>query len=116
ETAPANAPSILFRQIPHEDAAEFDALMQSHGVNTDDTRAYRRAPFILGRVISLKGEALDESRVSRDERWVVRGETAMTVLAARPPEAVIRSGEWWPEDYSGPLLVSVEEGAARGLG
>src|SRR5262249_33755071 len=67
-------------------------------------------------VISLKGEPLDENKVSPEERWVTRGEVGMTFLAERPPEAILRSGKWWPADYSGPLLVSVEEGAARGLG
>ena len=116
DTAPANAPSIIFRQIPHQDVAEFDALMTQHGVDITNIKAYRRAPFILGRVISLKGAPLDEDRVSPEERWVTRGEVGMTFLPERPPEAIIRSGKWWPADYSGPLLVSVEEGAARGLG
>lgn len=115
DTAPANAPSVIFRQIPHEDVAEFDAMMARFDVDRTDSKSYQRAPFILGRVISLKGEPLDEDDVSPEERWVVRGETAMTVLDRRPPEVNVRQGKWWPEDYSGPLLVSVEEGAASGL-
>lgn len=115
DTAPANAPSVIFRQVPHEAAAEFDAMMQAHGVDIADADAFRRAPFILGRVVSLKGEELDEEKVSQEERWVVRGETAMTILGPRPPEADIISGRWWKPDYSGPPLVSVEEGAARGM-
>ncbi len=116
DTAPANAPSIIFRQIPHDDVAEFDALMRARGIDVQDVDSYRRAPFILGRVVALKGERLDEDKVAPEERWVVRGETGMTFLGPRPPEVTIRSGEWWPADYAGPLLVSVEEGAARGLG
>src|SRR5690606_33161705 len=116
DTAPANAPSIIFRQIPHGDVGSFDALMRAEGVDVDDADSYRRAPFILGRVIALKGEPLNEATVSPEERWVVRGETGMTFLGERPAEVVIRSGEWWPPDYRGPQLVSVEEGAARGLG
>lgn len=116
ETAPAQAPSVIFRQVPHEDAAEFDAMMKSHGVDTTDVKSYRRAPFILGRVITLKGEPLDEDKVAPEERWVTRSEIGMTFLSRKPPEAVIRAGKWWDETYSGALLVSVEEGAARGLG
>jgi putative ABC transport system permease protein len=116
DTAPANAPSVIFRQIPHEDIAEFDALMGKFGVDLSDSKSYQRAPFILGRVIALKGEPLDEDKVPPEERWVVRGETSMTVLGKPPPEVVVKQGKWWPEDYSGPLLVSVEEGAAHGLG
>jgi putative ABC transport system permease protein len=116
DTAPANAPSVIFRQIPHADAAGFDSLVQSHGVDITDVKAYRRAPFILGRVIAIKGEPLDEDKVAPEERWVTRSEVGMTFLPRKPPEAIIRAGEWWDEDYSGPLLVSVEEGAASGLG
>ncbi len=117
DTAPANAPAVIFRQIPGgEEAEAFDALMAQQGVAVNDLDEYRRAPFILGRVISLKGVPLREEDVSPEERWVVRGETGMTVVAGEPPESDLRSGTWWPADYSGPLLVSVEEGAAKGLG
>ncbi|HVY87682.1 MAG TPA: FtsX-like permease family protein, partial [Hyphomonadaceae bacterium] len=116
DTAPANAPSVIFRQIPQDAAPDFDKLIAGHGVDITDSKAYRRAPFLLGRVISTKGAPLDEDKVPPDAKWVTRGEAAMTFLAAKPPEAVIRSGQWWPENYTGPLLVSVEESAAKGLG
>jgi putative ABC transport system permease protein len=90
-------------------------MMGRFGVDLSDSKSYQRAPFILGRVISLKGDTLDEEDVTPEERWVVRGETAMTVLGKLPPNVDVRQGRWWPEDYSGPLLVSVEEGAASGL-
>ena len=82
----------------------------------EDVKAYRRAPVLLGRVITIRGEKLDESSVPPEERWVTRGETPMTFMRAKPPEALLRSGEWWPENYEGPMLVSVEEDAASGLG
>jgi putative ABC transport system permease protein len=115
DTAPANAPAVIFRQVPHDAAPEFDAVMKAGGVKTEDGDAYRRAPFILGRVIKINGTEIDEDSVAPEERWVVRGETSMTFLANKPPEANIRSGKWWKPDYTGPALVSVEEGAARGL-
>lgn len=116
DTAPANAPSVIFRQIPHAEIDAFDALMKEQGVAIDDPKAYRRAPVLLGRVITIKGSKLDEATVPRDERWVTRGETPMTFMHEKPPEALLRAGEWWPADYAGPLLVSVEDGAATGLG
>jgi putative ABC transport system permease protein len=97
DTAPANAPSVIFRQIPFEAGEDFDKLMATFGVRTDDSKQYQRAPFILGRVITLKGEELDEDEVPPEERWVTRGETAMTVLGKRPPEVNVREGKWWPE-------------------
>lgn len=115
ETAPANAPSIIFRQIPHAAVDDFDALMKSNGIDITDVKAFRRAPILIGRVIAIRGEKLDESKVPPERRWVTRGETPMTFMADKPPEAEIRDGEWWPPDYSGPFLVSVEQGVASGL-
>lgn len=115
-TAPANAPSMVFSQIPFDKVAAFDAVMQANGVNTDDPDAFRQAPFVLARVTELKGKPLVEDDVAESERWVVRGETSLTYLAGKPPETVLVEGDWWPADYAGPLLVSVEVDAAKGLG
>ncbi|MBU3922251.1 MAG: ABC transporter permease, partial [Alphaproteobacteria bacterium] len=115
-TAPANAPSMVFSQIPFDKVAAFDAVMQANGVKTDDPDAFRQAPFVLARVTELKGKPLVEEDVAEAERWVVRGETSLTYLAGKPPETVLVAGDWWPADYAGALLVSVEVDAAKGLG
>jgi len=116
DTTPTEAPSIIFRQIPAKDAPAFDAMMKQYGVATANQMAYRRAPVLIGRVTALNGEKLDEQKVAADERWVTRTETPMTLLAERPIEAALVAGNWWPADYAGPPLVSVEEGAAQGIG
>ncbi|MEM7768236.1 MAG: ABC transporter permease, partial [Pseudomonadota bacterium] len=116
ETAPSDAPSLVFSQIPADEVAAFDAALDDEGVDTSDADAFRRAPFLLVRVTALKGEPLDVETVAEAERWVVRGETSVTFLAAQPPEAELVAGAWWPADYAGPLLVSVEADAAEGIG
>lgn len=116
DTAPANAPSVIFRQIPQDQVAGFDALMKEHGIDISDGRAYRRAPVLIARVTTLKGKELDvESLPPERKRWL-SSEMPTTYLPAKPPEAIIKQGAWWPEDYSGPLLVSVEERTASDLG
>ncbi|MAP95842.1 MAG: oxidoreductase [Ponticaulis sp.] len=116
ETAPANAPSLVFTQIPFDDTDAFDTYMSDFGVDTSDPEQFRRAPFLFIRVTSIKGVPVAEAKVSEAERWVVRGETSVTYLGPEPDDGEIVEGNWWPEDYSGPLLVSVEQGAATGLG
>lgn len=116
ETAPQNAPSLVFTQIPDADTERFDALLRDEGVAVDTPEAYRRAPLILARVTALKGRPLVDEEVAESERWVVDGEIGLTYLDAQPPEAVLTEGAWWPNAYAGPLLVSVEDEAARGLG
>ncbi len=51
------------------------------------------------------------------EHWALRGDRGVTYAAAPPPGTVVTEGEWWPEDYAGPPLMSfsAEEGAEMGL-
>lgn len=116
ETARANLPSLFFSEIPNKDADRFDEVLAAQGVDIEDPDRYRRGPVIIGRVITLKGEPLNIENVDEDERWVVNGESFMPYLGPQPPEADIVEGAWWPEDYQGPLLVSIEADAARGMG
>lgn len=116
QTAPQEAPSLVFSQIPDAETDLFDATLRAHGVAINDPEAYRRAPFMLGRVIELDGAPIDRDEVAPSERWVVDGEVALTYVAGQPPEASLTAGDWWPADYDGPLLASVEADAAKGLG
>lgn len=116
ETARANLPSLFFSQIPNKDIEKFDQILTSQGVDIKDPDAFRRTPLVIGRVITLKGEPLNEDTVDPDERWVVNGEIGMPYIGEKPPEADLVEGEWWPADYTGSLLVSIEADAARGLG
>lgn len=116
ETAPANAPSLIFTQIPHDKTEAFDDRIARFGIDSTDASSFRRAPFLFVRVTEIKGVPVDEAPVSESERWVVRGETSVTFLGPQPEEDRLIEGQWWSPDYDGPLLVSVEQGAAGGLG
>jgi putative ABC transport system permease protein len=115
ETAPANAPSAIFSQIPNDGIETFDDIIAAEGIDLDDPDIFRRAPFLLARVTEIKDAPVNVENIAESERWVVRGETSLTYLAKKPPEAELTAGEWWSEDYDGPLLVSVEADAAKGL-
>ena len=116
DTAPSQLPSIAFNMIPGDRVDEFDAVAARAGVRVDDPAAYLRAPFLLGRVTRLKGEALDRDQVAQSEQWVIDGETRITVVDALPANSQIVDGQWWASDYAGPPLVSIEADAAQGLG
>jgi putative ABC transport system permease protein len=116
DTAPAEAPSIIFRQIPASEVDAFDTLMREQGIDTGNQLTYRRAPVLIGRVITHNGRPVDESSIPVEQRWITRSEVPMTLLAQKPVEQLVLSGAWWPEDYDGPPQVSVEEEAAAGLG
>ena len=115
ETAPSNAPSLVFSQIPNEGIDVFKALVTENKIDISDPEAFRSAPFLQGRVISLNNEPINKENVARSERWVVQGETSLTYLDKQPSQIELAEGEWWSENYSGDLLVSVEVDVAKGL-
>ena len=74
------------------------------------------AAMLRGRILSLKGIAAADFNPPPEAAWVMRGDRGLT-YAARPPEGgEIVDGAWWPEDYSGPPLVSFSAEEAQELG
>ena len=48
--------------------------------------------------------------------WALSGDRGVTVAATPPAGTVITAGDWWPEDYAGPPLVSFAAEVGRGDG
>ncbi|MBY0432187.1 MAG: ABC transporter permease, partial [Rhodospirillales bacterium] len=59
---------------------------------------------------------VEEVRIDPEAEWAVRGDRGLTTAAEPPTDARIVAGEWWPADYSGPPLVSLDVDIAKGLG
>ena len=72
--------------------------------------------MMRGRIVSLAGVPVDKVRASEDVAWVLEGDRGITFAATLPEGAKLDRGEWWPADYAGPPLVSVERDIAKGLG
>ena len=74
------------------------------------------APMLRGQILSVKGVPSAEVKPHPDAAWVLRGDRGLTYAKTMLPGASLVEGEWWPEDYAGPLLVSFDADEARGLG
>ena len=122
-----NMRSVISDQLPQDSPAFFFVDIQNAQLDPflKEARAGQgvgeiaTAPMLRGVITALDGVPSAEAREQIDPgaRWVLSGDRGVS-YAARPPEgAVITSGEWWAEDYSGPPLVSfsAEEGAEMGL-
>jgi putative ABC transport system permease protein len=48
--------------------------------------------------------------------WVLEGDRGITYAAAPPANSRVIRGEWWPDGYRGPPLVSMTREIADGLG
>ena len=111
EQAPRTAPSLIFTEIPAARAAEFDReLTAVLGPLTPDR--YRRAPFFTGRIVAVRGSAVNPADVPEERRWAFDADLQMSAIGPEPPDANMTEGRWWPANYAGPPQVILDEGFA----
>jgi len=110
---PEKAPSFFLVDIQQDQVEAFDKTVLSvEGANSLD-----RVPSLRGQIKLLNGERADPDKVHPDARWALRGDRGVSYSRLPPGGgSTIVEGEWWPEDYQGPALVSFERELAVGLG
>ena len=111
-TLPERAPAIYFIDIQPDQVAPFDALVRA----TPGVGALRRIPMLRGRIVSVNGIPPEQLEIPPEIAWVFRGDRGLTWSREAPPNAEITLGEWWPPDYAGPPLLSLDAQVARALG
>ncbi|MBI3434014.1 MAG: ABC transporter permease [Proteobacteria bacterium] len=109
---PAKSPSFFFLDIQSADAARFDALMRQQAPGA----TLERAAMLRGRIVSARGVRAQDIAAPPNARWVLQGDRGMTYASEVPAGSRVAEGSWWPPDYEGPPLVSMEKVIAEGLG
>ncbi|MEO0999313.1 MAG: FtsX-like permease family protein [Pseudomonadota bacterium] len=107
---PANAPAYFFVDIQNDQLDPFLARASADpGVDGIET-----APMLRGIITKINDRPAQEVAPGH---WVLSGDRGVTYAATQPEEAILTRGEWWPEDYTGPPLVSFadEEAVEMGL-
>ncbi|GGF30642.1 glycosyl transferase family 1 [Aliidongia dinghuensis] len=111
ERLPAAAPSTFFIDIQPDEVPGFtDLARQAPGI-TD----LERVPNLRARIVKLNGVPVDQAPVEPSALWAVRGERGLTYAATLPAGSRVVNGAWWPADYQGPPLVSLDANLAEGL-
>jgi putative ABC transport system permease protein len=112
ERLPGSVPAFFFIDIQDDQAADLDATVRAvSGVND-----LKRMPALRGRIVEIAGVPVETARVAPEAAWAVNGDRALTYAAAPPEDAKITAGAWWPADYRGEPLVSLDAGLAAGFG
>jgi putative ABC transport system permease protein len=111
-SAPAKAPRFFAIDLQPDDAATFGSAVRS--VAPDARIEF--TPSLRGAVVALNGRRVAEMRDLPPDAWVLRGDRTITWAATLPARNTISAGKWWPADYRGPPLVSIEDKAAAALG
>jgi putative ABC transport system permease protein len=111
-TIPEQAPSFFFLDLSNETLPGFETLVgETAPGGTLDV-----VPMLRGRVERLGETPVADATVDPDVAWVIEGERGVTYSAEVPENSSVAAGEWWPADYAGEPLVSLEDEVATGLG
>jgi len=112
ERLPKQAPAFFFIDIQSGQVEDFDAAVRS----VDGAGELRRVPSLRGRIVRIAGVPVERAQVAPEAAWAVRGDRGLTYAVAKPEQAKVVAGRWWPPDYDGPPIVSMDAGIARGFG
>jgi putative ABC transport system permease protein len=77
---------------------------------------FQSVPMLRGRITRLAGKDADTISPPADLAWVLRGDRGITWSAEPPEGADILAGSWWPKDYRGEPLISLDAETAEGFG
>ena len=107
---PDVAPSYFFVDIQKDQMPGFSERLASDAAVSQ----VESAPMLRGIITRINGEP---ARDVAGDHWVLQGDRGVTYSAAKPDNATLTAGEWWPDDYVGEPLISfaAEEAEEMGL-
>src|SRR5271165_1522877 len=112
DSQPGVTPSFFFLDVRSADAASFLDFLKQQAPGA----AFSEVPMMRGRFVKIGDTPVEAVKAREDVAWALEGDRGVT-FAAKPPEgSEVVDGAWWPSDYSGPPLVSMEKQVADGLG
>ena len=107
---PDVAPSYFFVDIQPDQIDGFRERL----LNDPQVENVESAPMLRGIITLINGQPAADVT---DGHWVVQGDRGVTYDGPMPDGTEIVAGEWWPDDYVGPPLISfsAEEALEMGL-
>ncbi|SFA71164.1 putative ABC transport system permease protein [Poseidonocella pacifica] len=107
---PERAPSYFFVDIQRDQMPGFRERLDGDAA----VSKVESAPMLRGVITRINGRP---AREVAGDHWVVRGDRGVTYSAAKPDNARLTAGAWWPEDYTGDPQISfaAEEAEEMGL-
>ncbi len=112
QSLPEKAPGFYFIDIQPDQVEAFEALVRGVPGSQD----LQRVPMLRGRITAVNGVEAAKLKAPDEIGWVFRGDRGLTWSRDPLPNADLAAGDWWPADYDGPPLVSLDADVGRGLG
>jgi putative ABC transport system permease protein len=110
-TVPKKAPALFLVDIPRTEEQRFRSLAQAELPGAE----LQLVPSLRGPVTAVNGVRVTEMRDIPEGAWILRGDRGLTFARDLPPANRIVAGKWWPKDYRGAPLISIDQDAATAL-
>ncbi len=111
-SVPERAPSFFALDIPRERTEEFSAMVRTEAPDAE----INLIPSLRGTIVEFGGQRVDQLEELPDGAWVLNGDRGLTYSPQVPEGSEVIAGKWWPADYKGPALVSLDIRVAESLG
>ena len=108
-TVPKKAPNLFVLDVPSADEARFKTLIEREAKGAE----LNIVPALRGTIVAYAGQRVAELTEQPEGAWFLRGERGVTYSSTLPQGSDLVAGQWWPRDYSGPPLLSLDAEAAR---
>jgi putative ABC transport system permease protein len=113
---PNRAPDYFVLDVPKDRVGEFEAAVRT----VAPAAKIRAIPALRGAILAYGPEGRMTRTADLKELpeggWALRGERGLTYAEDVPEGNSLTSGKWWPKDYAGPPLVSIDERLAQAVG
>ncbi len=112
QTIGDDAPNHFLINIQPHETEPVAALFERNGIETPVF-----TPLVRARMTTINDESVkDREYPNEDGRWLANREANLSWAAEMSASNELVEGEWWPANYAGPPLVSIEQEAAANAG
>jgi putative ABC transport system permease protein len=109
---PEKAPAFFALDVPRDRAEEFRRTVTAIAPQAD----VQLVPLLRGTITGYGTTNVADLAEIPEGAWALRGERGLTYADTLPAGSTLTAGRWWPKDYAGPPLVSVDERLREALG
>ena len=112
QTLGDDAPNHFLINIQPHETESVAALFEKNGIERPEF-----TPLVRARMTTINDESVkDREYPNEDGKWLANREANLSWAAELSTSNELIEGAWWPADYSGPALASIEEESAADAG
>jgi len=106
---PRTAPDQFVLDIPIAQQQQFRDLVARSAPGAE----INIVPALRGTIVAYGGRRVADLKELPEDGWFLRGERGVSYSDTLPEGSELVEGDWWPEGYDGPPLISLDHDAAK---